>query len=151
MESFPTLENYLQTQVKAKKLQAAAAASLCSIAAATTKIAELVARGPLAGELANGENIDDIVPQPDTSQPAAVYCIYGPQTSLVLTIGSGTHIFTLDPEQREYRLTAANVSGFRHWDRQIRARIDDCLAGEDGLRQGNCNMGLFSRRGLFRV
>jgi len=96
---------------------------------------------------------DDIVLQAGVNQLAAGYCIYGPQTSLVLTLGAGTHIFTLDPLQGEFRLTAPNVqiaettrefainvSNFRHWDQHIRAYIDDCLNGEDGLRKSNYNM-----------
>jgi fructose-1,6-bisphosphatase I len=91
--------------------------------------------------------------QPGVNQLAAGYCIYGPQTSLVLTIGNGTHIFTLDPDEVEFRLTSANVrisettrefainvSNFRHWDRHVRAYVDDCLAGEEGHRKSNYNM-----------
>jgi fructose-1,6-bisphosphatase I len=97
--------------------------------------------------------MDEVVLQPGINQLAAGYCIYGPQTSLVLTLGSGTHIFTLDPELGEFRLTnadvqiaqttrefAINVSNFRHWDRHIRSYIDDCLEGSEGLRQSNYNM-----------
>ncbi len=96
---------------------------------------------------------DDVVLQAGVNQLAAGYCIYGPQTSLVLTLGAGTHIFTLDPEDGEFYLTTANVqiaettrefainvSNFRHWDQHIRAYIDDCLDGEDGLRKSNYNM-----------
>lgn len=97
--------------------------------------------------------VEEFVLQPGINQLAAGYCIYGPQTSLVLTLGSGTHIFTLDPELDEYRLSsenvqiaqttrefAINVSNFRHWDRYVRAYIDDCLEGSDGFRQSNYNM-----------
>jgi len=96
---------------------------------------------------------DEIILQSGVNQLAAGYCIYGPQTSLVLTVGYGTHIFTLDTGSGEYRLTRANVqiaqttrefainvSNFRHWDRHIRSYIDDCLEGSDGLRQSNYNM-----------
>ena len=34
--------------------------------------------------------------QPGTQQVAAGYCIYGPQTTLVLTVGDGVAMFTLD-------------------------------------------------------
>jgi len=103
----------------------------------------------------NDENttVDANVLQPGANQLAAGYCIYGPQTSLVLTTGNGTHIFTLDPDVVEFRLTAANVqipettrefainvSNFRHWDRHVRSYIDDCLAGEEGHRRSNYNM-----------
>jgi len=97
--------------------------------------------------------VDAGVLQPGVNQLAAGYCIYGPQTSLILTLGNGTHIFTLDPVEDEFRLTTAdvrisettrefaiNVSNFRHWDRHVRAYIDDCLAGEEGHRQSNYNM-----------
>ena len=97
--------------------------------------------------------VEAAVLQPGVNQLAAGYCIYGPQTALVLTLGNGTHIFTLDPVEGEFRLTAANVripettrefainvSNFRHWDRHVRAYIDDCLAGEEGHRQSNYNM-----------
>lgn len=95
----------------------------------------------------------DVVLQSGDNQLAAGYCIYGPQTSLVLTLGAGTHIFTLDPEDSEFYLTSANVriaettrefainvSNFRHWDERIRAYIDDCLDGEDGSTRSKYNM-----------
>jgi len=123
----------------------------------------------------DGEDASDaaIVLQKGTEQLAAAYVIYGPQTALVLTIGNGTHIFTLDKESGDYRLTgsdvkvpettrefAINVSNFRHWDRHIRAYIDGCLAGADGHRDSNYNMRwlaslvaechrIFSRGGIF--
>src|SRR6185436_3525015 len=37
--------------------------------------------------------------QPGLQQAAAGYCIYGPQTTLVLTVGDGVAMFTLDREQ----------------------------------------------------
>jgi fructose-1,6-bisphosphatase I len=115
----------------------------------------------------------DVVLQKGTRQLAAAYVIYGPQTALVLTTGNGTHIFTLDKDSGDFRLTrknvkvpdttrefAINVSNFRHWDRHIRAYIDGCLAGEDGQRDNNYNMRwlaslvaechrIFSRGGVF--
>ncbi len=91
--------------------------------------------------------------QPGTNQLAAGYAIYGPQTALVITMGEGTQIFTLDPKANEFRLTspnvripeetrefAINVSNFRHWDRHVRAYIDDCLEGEEGPRGSGYNM-----------
>jgi len=91
--------------------------------------------------------------QPGAQQCAAGYVIYGPQIVLVLSLGSGTQMFTLDPRSGQFRLTtrqvvipqtthvfAINVSNFRHWDRHIRAYIDDCLAGEKGPRECNYNM-----------
>jgi fructose-1,6-bisphosphatase I len=43
--------------------------------------------------------------QPGTAQVAAGYCTYGPSTMLVLTVGHGTHAFTLDREVGSFVLT----------------------------------------------
>ena len=90
--------------------------------------------------------------QPGTRQLAAGYIIYGPQTSMVLTVGAGTHIFTLDPTDRKYKLTSANLqipadtrefainaSNYRHWDTGIRQYIDTCIEGAPGPRKKNFN------------
>ena len=91
--------------------------------------------------------------QPGTKQLAAGYIIYGPQTSMALTVGEGAHIFTLDPADRKYKLTSANLqvpaetrefainaSNYRHWDAGIRRYIDSCLEGAQGGRAKNFNM-----------
>jgi len=103
----------------------------------------------------DGKNIDDLcrLLQPGTAQLAAGYVIYGPQTALVMTIGDGTMIFTLDPRSKEFRLTsrtieispdtnefAINSSNSRQWDGHIRAYVDDCLTGEEGPHGTNYNM-----------
>lgn len=100
-------------------------------------------------------NIDDVcrLLQPGTAQLAAGYVIYGPQTALVMTLGDGTMIFTLDPLNGEFRLTkerieisldtcefAINSSNSRQWDGHIKAYVDDCLEGEDGPHGTNYNM-----------
>lgn len=85
-------------------------------------------------------------------QLAAGYVIYGPQTALVLTLGQGTHVFTLNPDTGEFCLTAAdvripedthefaiNTSNFRRWDGHVRAYIDDCLKGVEGPHGKNYN------------
>jgi fructose-1,6-bisphosphatase I len=91
--------------------------------------------------------------QPGANQLAAGFAIYGPQTALVLTLGHGTQIFTLDRTastfvrtradvqipfgKREY---AINASNYRHWDEPVRAYIDDCISGAEGPRGENFNM-----------
>jgi fructose-1,6-bisphosphatase I len=90
--------------------------------------------------------------QPGNSQLAAGYVIYGPQTALVLTVGSGTHVFTLNPDTGEFCLTepdvkipvdttefAINTSNFRRWDGHVRAYVDDCLEGAEGPHGKNYN------------
>lgn len=99
-----------------------------------------------------GVTVDDFL-QPGSKQVAAGYCIFGPQTTLVLTVGDGVAMFTLDREQGSFILTEENVripedtqefsinmSNMRHWDPAIRRYIDECLQGTDGPRGKNFNM-----------
>jgi fructose-1,6-bisphosphatase I len=91
--------------------------------------------------------------RPGHEQIAAGYVIYGPHTSLALTLGAGTDIFTLDTARGTFVLTGAhvrvppqtrefaiNASNYRHWDTPVRAWFDDCLAGDEGPRAENFNM-----------
>lgn len=100
---------------------------------------------------------DDVTPaeqffQTGRAQLAAGYIIYGPHTALVLSLGEGTHIFTLDPAAGHFILTnenmrvpeetrefAINASNYRHWDENYRVYINDCLEGEEGPRKKNFN------------
>jgi len=91
--------------------------------------------------------------QPGRQQAAAGYCVYGPQTTLVLTVGNGVAMFTLDREQGSWVLThdglrlpedtrefAINMSNHRHWAAPMQRYIDECLAGKDGPRGKDFNM-----------
>jgi len=91
--------------------------------------------------------------QAGQSQVAAGYCVYGPQTTLVLTVGDGVAMFTLDREQGSFVLTqenvripadtqefAINMSNMRHWAPPVKQYIDDCLAGKSGVRGKDFNM-----------
>ena len=91
--------------------------------------------------------------QPGRQQAAAGYCVYGPQTTLVLTVGDGVAMFTLDREQGSWVLTqdgvtipedtkefAVNMSNMRHWAPPMKRYIDECLAGKDGPRGKDFNM-----------
>ena len=91
--------------------------------------------------------------QAGNKQVAAGYCIYGPQTTLVLTVGDGVAMFTLDREQGSFVLIeenvqipadsqefAINMSNQRHWDEPVKRYIDELLAGKDGPRGKNFNM-----------
>jgi fructose-1,6-bisphosphatase I len=91
--------------------------------------------------------------QSGRKQIAAGYVIYGPQTTLVLTLRAGVVAFTLDPasgewlqvnealaippETKEYAINASNM---RHWAAPVRQYIDECLAGDGGPRGKNFNM-----------
>ncbi|HPK33349.1 MAG TPA: class 1 fructose-bisphosphatase [Ottowia sp.] len=91
--------------------------------------------------------------QPGRCQVAAGYCVYGPQTTLVLTVGDGVAMFTLDREQGSFVLTednvripedtrefAINMSNMRHWDEPVKRYIDECLQGKEGPRGKDFNM-----------
>ena len=91
--------------------------------------------------------------QSGKKQVAAGYCVYGPQTTLVLTVGDGVAMFTLDREQGSFVLTqenvqvpadtqefAINMSNMRHWDEPVRRYIDECLQGKEGPRDKDFNM-----------
>jgi fructose-1,6-bisphosphatase I len=47
--------------------------------------------------------------QPGRQQVAAGYCVFGPQTTLVLTVGDGVALFTLDREQGSFVLTEEDL------------------------------------------
>ncbi len=91
--------------------------------------------------------------QPGSNQLGAGFMVYGPQTTIIFTVGDGTHVATLDRDKGEFFITqtnmkmitgkreyAINASNYRRWGPGVRAYIDDCLAGADGPRGENYNM-----------
>lgn len=90
---------------------------------------------------------------PGRRQVAAGYAIYGPQTLLVLSVGTGVYEFSLDRAMGAWELTgedlripqgrrefAINISNRRHWSEPVRRYIDDCIAGRDGPLGHDYNM-----------
>ncbi len=84
---------------------------------------------------------------------AAGFFIFGPQTSLVVSVGAGTHLFMLDRVSGDFLLVrdsivipagvreyAINASNYRHWYPGVQRYIDDCTQGADGPRGQNFNM-----------
>lgn len=91
--------------------------------------------------------------QPGHAQVAAGFVVYGPYTSLVISVGAGTQIFTLDPETGRFVRTcysvaipsitsefAINSANYRHWEDCVRIYVDDLLSGRDGPRGKDFNM-----------
>lgn len=91
--------------------------------------------------------------QPGRNQLAAGYILYGPSTALVLTVGAGTEIYTLERTSGRFILTneavripektrewGINASNMRHWDPAMCAYIEECLAGSTGARGEDTNM-----------
>jgi fructose-1,6-bisphosphatase I len=90
--------------------------------------------------------------QPGAKQVAAGYAVYGPQTVLVLTTGSGVNCFTLDREMGSWVLTernmripedtkeyAINGSNARHWYPPVKRYVDELLLGKTGPRGKDFN------------
>eukprot|EP01036_Dinobryon_divergens_P051012 gene51012-68283_t len=72
---------------------------------------------------------------------------------LVLTMGNGTHAFTLEPQLGEWVLShpnlkiaaktrefAINASNSRFWEPAVKRYVDECLAGQTGPRGADFNM-----------
>lgn len=91
--------------------------------------------------------------QPGVNQLAAGVVVYGPATTLALTLGAGTDLYTLNRDTGHFVLVtreaqippqareiAINVSNYRHWDDVTRHWLDDCLRGRDGPRGHDYNM-----------
>ncbi len=108
-----------------------------------------VLRAPTPGEDARPEDFL----QPGTEQVCAGYAVYGPCTMMVITLGHGTHGFTLDPELGDWVLSherllipatprefAIHASNSRFWEPAVKRYVDECLAGKDGPRGADYNM-----------
>ena len=91
--------------------------------------------------------------QRGTTQAAAGYVLYGPQTMLVLTSGHGVNGFTLDHGTGQFVLThplmrvpetakefAINMSNQRHWEAPVQRYVGELLAGKTGPRGKDFNM-----------
>ncbi|MBI1395319.1 MAG: class 1 fructose-bisphosphatase [Betaproteobacteria bacterium] len=91
--------------------------------------------------------------QAGSRQVCAGYAVYGPTTLLVLTVGHGTHCFTLDREIGSFVLTernmripedtrefSINMSNMRHWEPPVTRYVQELLAGKSGSRGKDFNM-----------
>lgn len=87
------------------------------------------------------------------SQLCAGYCLYGPATMIVLSVGKGVQGFTLNPELGEFILTHPNIKipksaseysinhANRHlWEAPMRAYVEACELGKTGPRQKKYTM-----------
>ena len=86
-------------------------------------------------------------------QVAAGYVVYGPQTTMALTLGDGVVMFTLNKDTGQFVLIkhavqispatkefAINMSNMRHWAEPVRRYVEECLAGVSGERDKDFNM-----------
>lgn len=100
----------------------------------------------------NGELSEDIFLQPGSKQVAAGYALYGPATTLMLTLGNGVNGFTLHPTIGEFILSHPNISipedthefaingsNRRFWQAPVERYVAECLAGKTGPRGKDFN------------
>jgi fructose-1,6-bisphosphatase I len=106
-----------------------------------------------AGLKAGAAAIDSAFLRPGYEQVAAGYAVYGPSTMLVISVGNGTHGFTLDREVGNFVLThsdiripedtgefAINASNERFWEPPVRRYVQECKDGRSGCRERDFNM-----------
>ncbi|SAL20653.1 fructose-1,6-bisphosphatase [Caballeronia sordidicola] len=97
--------------------------------------------------------VDAAFLRPGHEQVAAGYAVYGPATMLVISVGTGTHGFTLDREVGNFVLThsgiripddtgefAINASNERFWEPPVRRYVQECKDGRSGCRERDFNM-----------
>src|SRR6516165_2758263 len=170
-----TLSKFLIQQLTGIPAASDLGALLVDVAAAVKAISAMTAKGALDGYLGEhgGRNVQgetqqklDVLRherseppsgmdylQPGRRQVAAGYAIYGPATMLVITVGKGTHGFTLDREIGNFILThpdlqipadtsefAINTSNARFWESPVHRYVSECQAGRSGIRSRDFNM-----------
>lgn len=85
--------------------------------------------------------------RPGSALVAAGYALYGPATVLVVSVGRGTHGFTLDREHNAFVLShpdmqvvnettsyAVDTSHERFWESPVARYVGECKAGRAGAR-----------------
>jgi len=91
--------------------------------------------------------------QPGAKQVAAGFAVYGPATMLVLTLGHGVAVFTLDRDMGSFVLTAdqvkipadtsefaINASNERFWEPPVQRYVAECKNGRTDVRGRDFNM-----------
>ena len=112
-----------------------------------------VLKCPEGADLSTPQAAEQAFLQPGSAQVAAGYAVYGPTTLLVLTVGDGVAVFTLDREQGHFVLTqdkvqipvetkefAINMSNQRFWEAPVKRYVEEMLAGRSGPLGKDYNM-----------
>jgi len=112
-----------------------------------------VLKCPEGADLSTPEAAEAAFLQPGTAQVAAGYAVYGPTTLLVLTVGDGVVVFTLDREQGQFVLTqenaqipadtkefAINMANQRFWEAPVQRYVAEMQAGKEGPLGKDYNM-----------
>ena len=112
-----------------------------------------VLKCPENADLSTPSAAEEAFLQPGTVQVAAGYAVYGPTTLLVLTVGDGVVVFTLDREQGQFVLTqekvripedtgefAINMANQRFWEPPVQRYVAEMQAGKEGPLGKDYNM-----------
>ena len=87
------------------------------------------------------------------SQLCAGFFVYGPQTTLILSLGKEVHSFYFDNKNSQFNILNPNIiipkstsefsinsSYRRYWNDKVKHYIKNCEDGSDGIRKKNFNM-----------
>nr|MBL8411362.1 class 1 fructose-bisphosphatase [Dechloromonas sp.] len=112
-----------------------------------------VLKCPEGADLSTPEAAEAAFLQPGTAQVAAGYAVYGPTTTLILTVGDGVAVFTLDRELGIFILTqekvqipadtkefAINMANQRFWEAPVQRYVGEMQAGKEGPLGKDYNM-----------
>ena len=97
--------------------------------------------------------LDKAFTQSGAKQKSSGFFVYGPQTTLFLTVGKGTLLFALDENIEMFVIIndevsipkstsefAINAAYKRYWNSSTAKYIQDCQDGEEGSRKKNFGM-----------
>ena len=97
--------------------------------------------------------LDKAFTQSGAKQKSSGFFVYGPQTTLFLTVGKGTLLFALDENIEKFVIIndevsipkstsefAINAAYKRYWNSPTAKYIQDCQDGEEGSRKKNFGM-----------
>lgn len=98
-------------------------------------------------------SIENSLKQNGNSQLCAGFFVYGPQTTLILSLGKGVHSFYFDNKNSQFNILNPNIiipkstsefsinsSYRRYWNGKVKNYIKNCEDGSDGIREKNFNM-----------
>jgi len=98
-------------------------------------------------------SIENSLKQNGNSQLCAGFFVYGPQTTLILSLGKGVHSFYFDNKNIQFNILNPNIiipkstsefsinsSYRRYWNDKVKNYIKNCEDGSDGIREKNFNM-----------
>ena len=98
-------------------------------------------------------SIENSLKQNGNTQLCAGFFVYGPQTTLILSLGKGVHSFYFDNKNSQFNILNSNIiipkstsefsinsSYRRYWNNKVKNYNKNCEDGSDGIREKNFNM-----------